>query len=305
MKFSKRIESIKPSATLKAKAKVEALQKKGIQVISFTAGEPLFDTPTLIKEAAKEAIDQNWTRYAPIPGLLELREAICRKLKKDNHLDYSPNEIIVGCGAKQSIYVALQVLIDEGEEVLIPSPFWVTYPEQILAAGGKPKIIATQESNQFKLTAEELEKAITPKSKLLIMNNPNNPTGAVYSKEELQAIGKICLKHHLPVLTDEIYEKLIFDGLPFYSFAEANPDMKPLTLTVNGLSKTYAMTGWRVGYTAGPLEVIQKMEVLQSQEITCIPPFVQKAAITALEQSEKEVKQFLVDFQKQRDAMVS
>ena len=188
--------------------------------------------------------------------------------------------------------------------MLIPSPFWVTYPEQILAAGGKPKIIATQESNQFKLAAKELEKAITPKSKLLIMNNPNNPTGAVYSKEELQAIGKICLKHHLPVLTDEIYEKLIFDGLPFYSFAEANPDMKPLTLTVNGLSKTYAMTGWRVGYTAGPLEVIQKMEVLQSQEITCIPAFIQRAAIVALEKTEKEMKEFLFTFQKQREAMV-
>lgn len=303
MRFSTRIAKIKPSPTLGAAAKVRELQAKGVEVLDFTVGELSFPTPEKVKAACKKAIDENWTRYAPVPGILELRLSIAKRLKKDYSLSYSPDEIIVTCGAKQAIYAALQVLIDDGDEVLIPSPYWVSYPDQVLLAGGRPVFLPTDAAAGFKITAEQLEKGITGKTKLLILNSPSNPTGACYAEEELKAIGAVCAAKNIAVLSDEIYDKLTYDGFRHVSFPQACPDFKEWTILINGASKDFSMTGWRMGYAAGPKEVIDKMKILQSQEITSIPTFVQRACITAFSDCDKEVEAMRKELQKRRDVM--
>jgi len=301
MKFSDRILKIKPSATLKAAAKARELKAKGVQVIDFTVGEPDFNTPEKIKEACKKAIDQNQTHYAPVAGTLELRQAIAKSLKKDCDIDYKPEEIIVTGGAKHAIYAALQVLINPGDEVIIPAPYWVSFYEQVLLAEGKPVVITTDDASGFKMKPDQLKKAITNKTKLLILNTPSNPTGACYSGEELKKFGEIGAEKNILVLSDEIYAKLTYDGFKHTSFAAACPEMKEKTILINGVSKSYAMTGWRMGFAAAPKEIIDKMQILQSQEITSIPTFVMRACTTAFNDCDEEVEAMRREFEKRRN----
>ena len=304
MKFAKRILQVQPSATLAAAQKKRDLEQKGVKVLDFTVGEPDFPTPEVVKETAKRAIDANDTYYTPVPGTLELRKAICEKFKTDNGLDYSSDEILVSAGAKNIIYEALQVLVEEGDEVIIPTPYWVSYSEQVRLVEGTPIFIQTDDRSQFKITPQQLEKAITKKTKMFILNSPSNPTGMAYTGPELKALGEVCKKHDFCILADEIYEKLVFDGFRHESFAAVCPALKERTITVNGASKAYSMTGWRMGYAAGPKPVIDKMKIVQSQGVTCIPGFVQQACVTALQKTSKNVAEMVVAFQKRRDIMV-
>ena len=297
MKFSKRIEAIKPSATLKAGAKAKELKAKGIKLIDFTVGEPDFNTPQKIKEACKKAIDENLTHYAPVQGIPELRQAIGQKFS------YAPEEVIVTCGAKHAIYATMQVLLDAGDEVVIPSPYWVSYPDQVLLAQGKPVIVATTDAADFKMTPAQLERAITAKTKMLILNSPSNPTGACYTAAELKKLGDICAAKNIWVLSDEIYDQLTYDGFTHIPFVAAAPQMQGKTILVNGASKSYAMTGWRMGFAAGPKELIAKMQILLSQELTTIPTFVQRACVTAFSDCVNEVEAMRKEFEKRRNKM--
>lgn len=301
MKFSERILKIKPSATLKAAAKARELKSKGIKVIDFTVGEPDFNTPETIKTACKKALDENQTRYAPVPGTLALRQAIAGNLKQHCDIDYKAEEIIVTGGAKHAIYATLQVLINSGDEVIIPAPYWVSFYEQVLLAEGKPVVIPTDDDTGFKMTPTQFKKAITPKTKLLILNTPSNPTGACYNREELAAFGEICAAKNILVLSDEIYSRLTYDGFQHTSFVKAAPAMKNKTILINGASKSYAMTGWRMGFAAAPKEIIDKMQILQSQEITSIPTFIMPACITAFNSCDKEVEAMRKEFEKRRN----
>lgn len=303
MEFAKRVAPLKPSPTLKAAQKMLELRAKGIEIIHLAGGEPSFNTPRKIKEACKRAIDENWTYYAPPAGLLELRQAIAKKLKRDNQLDIPTDQIVVNCGAKQGIYSSLQIVIDEGDEVIIPSPYWVSYPMQVRMAQGIPVILETKIEQDFKINLEALEKAITQKTKMLILNSPSNPTGIVYKEEELKAIGKICEQKNIWVLSDEIYERLTYDGFKQASFLKACPELKEKTILVHGASKTFSMTGWRMGFTVGPKAFIEKLETLQGQEITSISTFVQRACITAFTECEQEIEEMRAALEKRRDIL--
>jgi len=262
MLLSEKISQISPSPTLSITAKAKKMQAEGINVIGFGAGEPDFDTPVNIKEAAKKAIDKGFTKYTPTAGTKELKDAICAKFKKDNNLEYSPDEIIVSCGAKHSIFNIILTLCDEGDEVIVPSPYWVSYPEMIKVAGAKAVILNTTKESGFKITPEQLEKAIRPNTKLLILNSPSNPTGMVYGESELKELSRIITKAGIYCISDEIYEKVIYDQ-QHISFASLGDEIKKKTIVVNGVSKAYSMTGWRIGYAAGPKEIIQAMSNLQ------------------------------------------
>ncbi len=304
MKLSARAKSIGASPTLALDAKTKALISEGVDVISFGVGEPDFDTPDHIKEAAIVAIDAGFTKYTPASGIPELKEAICAKFKEDNDLEYKPSQILVSCGAKHSIYNAVQVLCDEGDEVLIPAPYWVSYPEMVNLAGGRPVILSTTIDKGFKVTAEDIERHVTPKTSLLILNTPSNPTGAIYTKEELEAIAEVCVKHNIAVISDEIYEKLVYEG-EHVSFASIGPEVKDITITVNGVSKAYAMTGWRIGYAAGPDDVIKAMSNLQSHSTSNATSISQKAALEALTGPQEPLYAMRIEFKKRRDYMVS
>ncbi len=304
MKLSVRAKSIGASPTLALDAKTKALIKEGVDVISFGVGEPDFDTPEHIKEAAIQAIDAGFTKYTAASGIPELREAICAKFKKDNNLDYKPSQVLVSCGAKHSIYNAVEVLCDGGDEVIIPAPYWVSYPEMVNLAGGKPVILPTSIESMFKITAEQLEKSITPRTSLLILNTPSNPTGAIYTKDELKAIADVCVRHNVAVISDEIYEKLIYEG-EHVSFAAISPEAKEITVTVNGVSKAYAMTGWRIGYAAGPSVVIEAMANLQSHSTSNAASISQKAALAGLLGPQEALETMRLEFRKRRDYMVS
>lgn len=304
MTLAKRISAISPSPTLAITAKAKEMKAKGIDVIGFGAGEPDFDTPEHIKEEAKKALDEGFTKYTPASGIPELKAAICKKLKKDNDLDYEPGQIIVSCGAKHSLYNAMQVLCESGDEVLLPSPYWVSYPEQIRLSGAEPVIIETEEEDGFRLKVERLREKITPKTKLLIFNSPSNPTGAVYHREELEAIAEIAVEKNIYVISDEIYEKIIYNNLKHISIASLNPEIKRLTLVINGLSKSYSMTGWRIGYAAGPKEIIQAMSNLQSHSTSNPTSFCQKASIVALEGSQEPLRGMVSEFAQRREYIV-
>ena len=304
MKLADRVNKIQPSPTLAIDAKAKALKAQGIDIVGFGAGEPDFDTPDNIKEAAKRAIDAGFTRYTPVGGTDELKDAIITKLKKDNGLDYTRAQISVACGAKHSLYNISQALIQEGDEVIIPSPYWVSYPDQVVLAGGKPVFIETDESTAFKITPEMLEKAITKNTRALILNSPCNPTGASYGQAELQALGEVCLKHDFVIITDDIYERLIYDNLSFCNIATVMPSLKQRVIVVNGVSKTYAMTGWRIGYTAGPEEVICAMTKMQSQSTSNPSSIAQKAAVEALNGPQDAVAKMVVEFEKRRTYIV-
>jgi len=303
MRLSSRARSISASPTLALDAKTKKLASEGVNVLSFGVGEPDFDTPEHIKKAAIEAINKGFTKYTPSSGIPELRQAVCDKLKKDNGLDYKPAEVLVSVGAKHSIYNAVMVLCEEGDEVLLPVPYWVSYPEMVRFAGGKVVELPTGIETGFKVTAKQLLKAITPKTSLLIFNSPSNPTGAIYTEEEMREIAEICVAHKIAVISDEIYEKLIYEG-KHVSFAALGPDVKANTITVNGVSKSYAMTGWRIGYAAGPKDVIDAMGNLQSHSTSNPASISQKAALAGLTGPQEALEMMRVEFKKRRDYMV-
>jgi aspartate aminotransferase len=304
MKLADRVNKIQPSPTLAIDAKAKALKAQGVDIVGFGAGEPDFDTPLNIKEAAKKAIDGGFTKYTPVGGTDELKDAIIAKMKNDHGLEYTRDEISVACGAKHSLYNISQALIQEGDEVIIPAPYWVSYPDQVVLAGGTSVFIETDEATGFKITPAQLEKAITKNTKALILNSPCNPTGASYTIDELKAIGQVCLKHDFLIISDDIYERLLYDGLKFAEIAQVVPELKPRTVVVNGVSKTYAMTGWRIGYACGPRELMGAMTKLQSQSTSNPTSIAQKAAVEALKGPQGAVAAMAVEFEKRRTYIV-
>ncbi len=303
--LTKRINSLSTSLTIAISTLAGELKAQGKDVISFSAGEPDFGTPQVIKDEAIKAINEGFTRYTPVPGIPELLQAVADKLKRDNDLDYKPSQIIASNGAKHSLFNIMQALIEEGDEVIIPSPYWVTYPELVTYSGGKSVIIETEDSDGFKITPQKLQKAITPKTKMLILTTPSNPTGALYSKSELEALGEVLKDTNITVVSDEMYEKLVYDG-KFTAVASVSDDMFKRTITVNGLSKSVAMTGWRFGYLASPDdELIAAMKKLQSQSTSNINSITQKAAIAGLDtRADADIEMMRKEFKKRRDLAV-
>lgn len=281
MELANRVKSLTPSPTLAISAKATQLKKEGHDVIGLGVGEPDFNTPDYIIEAAKQAMEAGKTKYTPAGGIVELKQAISQKLKADNQLDYDTDQIIVTTGAKYALYTLFQVLLNDGDEVIVPAPYWVSYPEQVKLAGGRPVIVDTLEANQFKLTPKQLEAAITNKTKVLVINSPSNPTGMMYNAEELAALGEICLKHNVMIVSDEIYEKLIYTDEKHVSMAELSQKLKDITVVINGVSKSHAMTGWRIGYAAGPKEVIKAMSSYVSHATSNPTSISQYAALAA------------------------
>ncbi len=304
-RIASRMSAISPSLTLAITAKAKAMKAAGEPVVSFGVGEPDFNTPKNIIDAAKAALDKGYTKYTPSSGLLPLRKAICEKFKKDNGLDYEPSQIIVSDGAKHSIFNACFALIEEGDEVIIPAPYWLTYPEVVKVCGGVPVYLECRKEDKFKFTPARLAAAITPKTKMLIFNSPSNPTGAVYTEEEVRAIAKVCEEKEIFVLSDEIYEKLCYDGVKPFSVAACSEKMKELTVTVNGVSKTYAMTGWRVGYLAAPKDVAKAIDSFQSHATSNACSISQYAAIEALASPAEEVQKMVDVFAERREKMLA
>ncbi len=301
--LAERLNEIKESPTLAITAKVNAMMKQGIDVVGFGAGQPDFPTPQPIVEAAVAALREGFTKYTASSGIPELKKAIVEKLQRENNLSYEPSQIIVSAGAKHSLYNALMATCNPGDEVIIQLPYWVSYPYMILLTGARPVIVPTREENGFRMTPNELLAAITPKTRAIIINSPNNPTGTVYSPDDLRAIGKICAERNIIVISDEIYEKLVYEG-SFISFAALDPSFKDITITVNGVSKAYSMTGWRMGYTAAPHKIINGMSRIQDHSTSCITSFVQKACITALNLDNAVIDEMKVEFDKRRVRMV-
>lgn len=301
-RLSERLEKVNPSSTLAITSKANKLKAEGKDIVSFAAGEPDFDTPDFIKQAAIEAIRSGFTKYTPTTGIPDLKKAICQKFKKDNDLEYSPSQIVVSSGAKHSIFNALMVLIQQGDEVLIPSPYWVSYPEMVNICSGKPVFIVARQENNFKITVRDLRDSINAKTKVLILNSPSNPTGCVYSLNELKQIAEICVEKKIFVISDEIYEKIIFDHLKHISIAGLGKEIYDLTITVNGLSKSYSMTGWRIGYlAAGAPDIAEAISRLQDHSTSNPVSIAQKAAVAALNAQDDFIKSMSAEFQKRRD----
>lgn len=300
MKVSKRAQAIPPSATLAVTSRAKELKAKGVDIVDFGAGEPDFDTPDFIKEAAVKALKAGKTKYTAESGIVELRTAIAAKLQRENGLKYTPEQVIVNIGGKHSVYEVLQATLDPGDEVILPVPYWVTYPEAIKLAGAVPEIVQTDKKNSYKVTPGQLKKAITKKTSMLVLNSPSNPGGFTYTPEELKAIAKVLEGTQVMVLSDEIYEKLIYGDTKFVSFAAVSRDAYDRTLTLNGLSKTYSMTGWRLGYAAGPLEIIKAMGRLQSHMTSNAVTFAQYAAVTAMTDpaADKAIEKMRVEFER-------
>lgn len=303
--LANRVKEIAASPTMMVAAEAKKLKSEGVDVIDLSVGEPDFHTPLNIKDAGKEAIEENKTRYTLNQGTVELRTAIAAKLKRDNKLDYKLNEIIVSSGAKQSVFNSIFAIVNPGDEVIIASPYWVSYPAMISLAGGKSIVINTNESTGFKITAEQLKKAVTPKTKLLILCNPSNPTGAVYSRDELASLAEIVLKNNFYVLSDEIYEKLVYDDCKFFSFASLGDDVKQRTIIVNGISKSYAMTGWRIGYAAAQESIISAINKIQSHTTSHASSISQHAAIEAITGPQYVINDMLNKFKERRDYFIS
>jgi aspartate aminotransferase len=306
MKVSERAQAIPPSATLAVTSRAKELKAQGVDIVDFGAGEPDFDTPDFIKEAAIKALLAGKTKYTAESGIIELRTAIAAKLEKENGLKYTPEQVIVNIGGKHSVYEAMQATLDPGDEVILPVPYWVTYPETIKLAGAIPRIVQTDKKNSFKVTPAQLKKAITKKTSMLVLNSPSNPGGFTYAPEELKAIAKVLEGTQVMVLSDEIYEKLIYGDTKFVSFASLSKDSYDRTLTLNGLSKTYSMTGWRLGYVAGPLEVIKAMGRLQSHMTSNAVTFAQYAAVAALTDpaAGETVEKMRAEFERRGEYMV-
>ncbi|MEO9459361.1 MAG: pyridoxal phosphate-dependent aminotransferase [Lentilitoribacter sp.] len=300
------LSRVKPSATIAVSQKARELKAAGRDVIGLGAGEPDFDTPDNIKEAAIDAIKRGETKYTPVAGIPPLREAIAKKFKRENGLDYDPSQVIVGTGGKQILFNALMATLNEGDEVIIPAPFWVSYPEMVAICGGTSVPIATSIESKFKLSPEALEAAITPKTKWLIFNSPSNPSGGAYSHDELKALTDVLMRHpHVWVLTDDMYEHLVYDDFKFVTPAEVEPKLYDRTLTMNGVSKAYAMTGWRIGYAAGPIELIKAMDMIQGQQTSGACSIAQWAAVEALNGPQDFIETNKTLFKGRRDLVVS
>ncbi|MBS3650933.1 pyridoxal phosphate-dependent aminotransferase [Pseudaminobacter sp. 19-2017] len=300
------LSRVKPSATIAVTQKARELKAKGRDVIGLGAGEPDFDTPDNVKNAAIDAIRRGETKYPPVSGIPQLREAIAKKFKRENNLDYKPEQTIVGTGGKQILFNAFMATLNPGDEVVIPAPYWVSYPEMVALCGGESVFAATSGQNGFKLTAEALEKAITPKTKWLVLNSPSNPSGAAYTEAELRALGDVLLKHpHVWVLTDDMYEHLTYGDFVFKTVAEVEPQLYERTLTMNGVSKAYAMTGWRIGYAAGPVALIKAMDMIQGQQTSGACTIAQWASVEALNGPQDFVAKNKAIFQNRRDLVVS
>jgi len=305
MPLSHNVQRVQPSATMAISAKAAAMRREGIDVIALSAGEPDFDTPQNIKDAGIRAIQEGFTKYTmPSSGIIELKEAICRKFKEDNGLDYSVDQVIVNNGAKHCLYLAVAALVNPGEEVIIPTPYWVTYVEQPRLVGAEPVIVETKAENGLKLTAEEFRAAITPKTRMLFLNSPSNPSGMVYSREELRALAEVAVEHGVYVLSDEIYEKLIYDAAEHVSIASFDAKIAALTIVVNGVSKAYAMTGWRIGYAGAAEEVIGGMNKIQNHEVSHPASISQKAAVEALNGPQESIEEMRQAFDARRRYMV-
>lgn len=304
IEVSNRILTIAPSMTLAISAKANELKAAGVKVINFGVGEPDFNTPQHICDAAKDALDKGYTKYVAAAGLPALKKAVAKKLKTDNNLDYDPSQIIISNGAKHSIFNAVFATINPGDEVLIPKPYWLTYPEIVKSCGGVPEYIYATPRHGYKITAAQVEAAIRPQTKMLIFNSPCNPTGAVYTEKEIRAIAEVCVKHNIVVLADEIYEKLIYGGETHFSIAECSPEMKDLTIIVNGVSKSYAMTGWRLGYLACPQNVAGAISSFQSHSTSNVNTMTQYATLAALEGYDKPMKDMIEAFGRRRLKML-
>jgi len=304
MELSRKHLNVTASLTLEIDAKAKKMKAQGIDVIGFGAGEPDFDTPSFIIEAAKDALDKGYTKYTPSSGIMDLKEAICEKLKRDNNLDYEPNEILISNGAKHSLYNIFQAILNPGDEVIIPSPYWVSYPEMVKMADGVPVFVNTLDEHGFSIDLGHLEKIITNKTKALVINSPNNPCGCVYDRKLLEAIARLAVEHDFFVVSDEIYEELLYDNAQHISIASLNPEIKERTLLVNGMSKAYAMTGWRIGYTAGKREIIRVMSNIQSHSTSNPNSIAQYASLAALKGSKDIVKDMVSKFDERRKFMV-
>jgi aspartate aminotransferase len=304
MKLAARVSQVTPSITLAIAAKAKALKLEGIDVCSFSAGEPDFDTPAHIKAAAVKALDEGKTKYGAAAGEPKLREAIARKLKNDNGLDYKSENVIVTNGGKHSLYNLIVALIDPGDEVIIPSPYWLSYPEMVTLVGGVPVIVRTDASTGYKITPAQLRQAITPKTKLFVLNSPSNPTGMVYTPDEIQALAKVVVDADIFVVSDEIYEKIIYDGVQQISIGSLGKEIFDRTLISNGFAKAYSMTGWRIGYLAGPVEIIKAASTIQGHSTSNVCTFAQYGAIAALESSQDCVEEMRQAFAKRRQVML-
>jgi len=304
MKFSSRIEKVNPSMTLAIDAKAKELKAKGEDVIGFGAGEPDFDTPDRIKQAGIRAIEANETHYTPVGGTNELKDAIITKMQRDNGLNYDRNQIIVSCGAKHSFYNLAQALWEEGDEIIIPAPYWVSFPEMVVLAGAKPIIIETNSTNNFKITVNQIKEVLTPNTRAILINTPSNPTGSAYKKSELEAIADFSLKNNLLLISDEIYEWIIFDGFKHTSLASLSKEVQKNCIVINGVSKCYAMTGWRIGYIAADAEIVKKVTKLQGQSTSGPCSISQAASIEALTGPHEDVKAMVREFEKRRNVMV-
>ena len=304
MKFSHRIQQVKPSMTLAIDAKAKELKAQGEDVIGFGAGEPDFNTPDLIKQAGVDAIEHNDTHYTPVSGTNDLKDAIITKLKRDNNLCYERNQILVSCGAKQSFYNLAQVLWEEGDEVIIPAPYWVSFPEMVVLSGAKPVIINTDSTSEFKITVDQIKDVLTPNTRAILINSPSNPTGSAYEKEELEAIAECSLENNLLMISDEIYEWIVFDGYRHTSIASLSQEVQKNSVVINGVSKCYAMTGWRIGYIAADAGIVKQVNKLQGQSTSGPCSISQAASVEALSGSHDVVKKMVNEFEQRRDVMV-
>lgn len=305
MKFSGRIEKVKPSPTLAITALAKSMKAQGIDVVGFGSGEPDFDTPGSIKNAAIRAIETGKTKYTPAGGIPELKNAIVIKFERDNNLQYKQSEITVNCGGKHSFYNLMQVLLDKGDEVIIPAPYWVSYPAMVELADGKPVIVQTDESSGFKMTPGQLKKAINKKTRAIVINSPSNPTGAMYSKKELQELAGLIQDKNIIVISDDIYESILYDGNTFENIVTAVPEMKKQTMVLNGVSKAYSMTGWRIGYMAGAEDIIKKVEILQSQSTSNPASISQWASVEALTGDQGVIAEMVKAFDRRRTLIVN
>ena len=301
--LSERSQNVTPSSTLAITAKINALIADGVDVVKFGAGEPDFDTPDYIKAAAVAALDAGFTKYTPVPGIPELREAIVDKFKNDNGLSYTSSQVIVSCGAKHTLYNIMQAICDPDDEVIFAAPYWVSYPQQIKLAGAVPRIIETTAVQNFCMQPDQVEAAITPKTKAILINSPSNPTGTAYDVETLKQIAALAVKHQVYLISDEIYEALLYDGATHQSPASFNEETQAITFVVNGVSKAYSMTGWRIGYTAGPEDAIQAMSRIQSHSTSNPTSISQKAAVAALNEPQDAVEEMRKAFEERRNVI--
>ncbi len=303
MQLATRVQELTPSLTLAIDSKAKALKAEGVDVCGFGAGEPDMDTPEHIKAACIEAIQAGFTKYTPSSGIPELRQAISEKFKKDNGLEYKPSQIVVSNGAKQSCFNAISAVCDPGDEVIIPAPYWLSYPEMVRLAGAEPAIVQTSQENSWKITAEQFENAMTPKTKMIILNTPGNPTGSIYTKDELRAISEVAAEEDIYILSDEIYEKLTYDGAEHVSIGSLTPEAYDLTITINGFSKAYAMTGWRLGYLGAPEAIAKAIDSMQSHSTSNPCSFAQKGALAALQGDQQCVADMRDEFDIRRQYM--